>query len=306
MLSALLFSACNNNDDDTATIEIEGIILSADAECCTAEEALTVYKFLQNLQIIPELSLVVNGQYNISVYTTNGSLHVGYNDVYFVATKRSTGNYIKDFDIANITPLMYMSKMNMSHSTPVSAGIENVNNFPLALKHGWVSFLMPTSDAGSWTLSYDATVLSQAESLSSVSIDVESLSSGEVWLKNFKVDNDVYFLSLVNPSEWQTGTNVIEAYISKKSSPITTPYALATEQFVIDIDPRMPDMGNHTSPDNTSLINNGNGLYVGTINLTMTGLWRIHLTIRDADGNIVAGGDDLDDGYSSLYWETTL
>ena len=38
----------------------------------------------------------------------------------------------------------------------------------------------------------------------------------------------------------------------------------------------------------------------------MTGLWRIHLTVKDADGNIVAGGDDLKDGLSSLYWDVTL
>jgi hypothetical protein len=38
----------------------------------------------------------------------------------------------------------------------------------------------------------------------------------------------------------------------------------------------------------------------------MTGLWRIHLTVRDAQGNVVAGGDDQSDGYSSLYWDVTI
>jgi transcriptional regulator with XRE-family HTH domain len=38
----------------------------------------------------------------------------------------------------------------------------------------------------------------------------------------------------------------------------------------------------------------------------VTGLWRIHLTVKDTAGNVVAGGDDLADGYSSLYWEVTI
>jgi hypothetical protein len=38
----------------------------------------------------------------------------------------------------------------------------------------------------------------------------------------------------------------------------------------------------------------------------MTGLWRIHLTVKDAQGNIVAGGDELANGFSSLYWEVTI
>jgi phosphoribosylamine-glycine ligase len=74
----------------------------------------------------------------------------------------------------------------------------------------------------------------------------------------------------------------------------------------IEIDPRMPDMGSHTSPDNTPLVKQKDGSYQGNINLTMTGLWRIHLTVKDTKGNIVAGGDDLKDGFSSLYWDVTL
>ena len=74
----------------------------------------------------------------------------------------------------------------------------------------------------------------------------------------------------------------------------------------MEIDPRMPDMGNHTSPDNVALSLQGDGSYQGTVNLTMTGRWRIHLTVKDNQGNVVAGGDDLDEGYSSLYFDVTI
>jgi hypothetical protein len=161
---------------------------------------------------------------------------------------------------------------------------------------------MNTSDAGSWTLSYDALVLGKTGGVEKKDVVVNALPDGQAWLKSFKVGDDTYYLSLVNPNEWQTGTNGIRAYVSKKSAKATTPYTLASDIFTIDIDPRMPDMGNHTSPDNTALVKQTDGSYQGTINLTMTGLWRIHLTVRNADGEVVAGGGEL----SSLYWDVTI
>ena len=296
-------TSCNSNDDGVqAGIEIPGITITDDIDCCSAEEALQVYRFLQTVKIVPELSTVIDGKYNVFAYTKTGALHTGYNDIYFVATKQSTGNYIKNFDVTNLTPLMHMVKMDMYHSTPVGGAAESFNGAYLAVKHTWVSLVMNTSDAGSWTLSYDALVLGKTGGIEKKDVVVNALPNGQVWLKSFKAGDDTYYLSLVNPNEWQTGTNGIRAYVSKKSAKATTPYTLASDIFTIDIDPRMPDMGNHTSPDNTALVKQTDGSYQGTINLTMTGLWRIHLTVKDADGNVVAGGEEL----SSLYWDVTI
>ena len=299
--------SCNSNDDlGTQAIEIPGITFDGDLECCSAEEALAVYNFLQTVKNIPELTLDVADKYQVAVYSPTGELHTGYNDLYFVATKKQNGNYIKDFSIPSLTPLMFMSKVNMYHSTPVSAGAKLFDYTYLAVRKGWVSFLMNTSEAGSWTFSYDANVLGTEGKLQEANIIVDALPEGQQWLKNFKVSDQTYFLSLVNPTDWKTGTNTITAYVSQKSNPITTPYALAEEQFTIEIDPRMPDMGNHSSPNNVALTRQSDGSYQGSINLTMTGRWRIHLTVKDAQGNVVAGGDDLSDGFSSLFWEVTI
>lgn len=304
VLAAVALTACNSNDDGVeAGIEIPGITITDDVDCCSAEEALQVYKFLQTVKIVPELSTEIDGKYNVFACTRNGSFHNGYNEIYFVATKKATGNYIKNFELTNITPVMHMVKMDKYHSTPTGPAAESFDNGILAVKRSWVSFLMNTSEAGSWTLSYDALVLGKEGKVEKKDIVVNALPDGQAWLKSFKVGDDNYFLSLVNPSDWKTGTNTIKAYISKKSDPITTPYALATETFTVEIDPRMPDMGNHTSPDNTPLVKQQDGSYQGTINLTMTGLWRIHLTVKDAKGNVVAGGEEE---LSSLYWDVTL
>jgi hypothetical protein len=304
VLAAVALTACNSNDDEVeAGIEIPGITITDDVDCCSAEEALQVYKFLQTVKIVPELSTEIDGKYNVFAYTHNGSFHNGYNELFFVATKKATGNYIKNFELTNITPTMHMVKMDKYHSTPTGPAAESFDNGILAVKRSWVSFIMNTSENGSWTLSYDALVLGKEGKVEKKDIVVNALPDGQAWLKSFKVGDDVYFLSLVNPNEWKTGTNAIKAYISKKSNPITTPYALATETFTVDIDPRMPDMGNHTSPDNSPLVKQQDGSYQGTINLTMTGLWRIHFTVKDDKGNVVAGGEEE---LSSLYWDVTL
>ena len=306
-LFGAVLSSCNSNDDlGKVDIEIPGVTFDGDIDCCSAEEALQVYKFIQTVKIIPDLQTEIDGKYNVYAYSKTGSFHVGYNDIYFVVTKKKNGNYVKNYDISGITPHMLMVKMNMTHSTPVSAGVESFNNDYLAVKRGWISFIMATSDAGSWTLAFNYSILGSHGTSSKADITVDALPAGQEWVKSFKAGDDTYYISVVNPLEWKTGKNTIAAYVSKKSTPATTPYGLAQEQFSVEIDPRMPDMGNHTSPDNVTLSLQGDGSYQGIVNLTMTGRWRIHLTVKDNQGNVVAGGDDLDEGYSSLYFDVTI
>ena len=310
LLGALLIASadsCNSNDDlGSQDISIPGVTFDGDIDCCSAEEALQVFRFLETVNIIPELSTVVDGKYNVFAYSRTGKFNVGYNDIYFVATKKKNGNYVKNFEVTGFTPHMLMVKMGMKHSTPVSGPAESFSDSYPAVKRAWVSFIMSSGESGSWTIGYNLDVLGSKGGIEEADITVDPLPAGQDWVKSFKVGNDTYYISVVNPLDLKTGANTIKAYISKKSSPATTPYALATESFKVDIDPRMPDMGNHTSPDNTELTKQADGSYQGTVNLTMTGLWRIHLTVRDLQGNVVAGGDNLSDGFSSLYWDVTI
>lgn len=305
-LAAIGMTSCNSNDDENGIV-IPGITITDDVDCCSAEEALQVYKFIQTVKNIPELSFSVDDKYNVLAYSKTGKFYTGYNEIYFVVTKKISGNYVKNFDIKNVSPLMHMVKMDMYHSTAISDGIASFDEKYLAVQKGWISFIMPTSEMGTWALSYGVDVLGSSATLENVGITVEPLPEGQEWLKSFKVDNTTYYLTLVNPADWKTGTNAIEAYVSKQGDDRTKPYLLAKdEEFVIEIDPRMPDMGNHTSPGNEALTKQVGNIYSGTINLSMTGLWRIHVTVKDKKGNIVAGGDDQKDGFSSLYWDVTI
>lgn len=306
VLSTILLASCNSNDDVDSGLKDSGITITDDVDCCSAEEALQVYNFLKTKKIIPELTKIINDKYNVFAYSDGGTLHTGYNDLFFVATKRVSGNYVKNFRIENIIPLMNMSAMNMQHSTAVTDSSESFNKNYLAVKRSWIAFVMNSTDKDKWNLSYDLHVLSSKDSVSHRNITVDSLTSGQRWLRSFKVGDNAYVISLVNPNSWQTGSNTIQAYISQKATPLTSPWLKADKQFTVEFTPTMPDMGNHTSPNNQPLVRQADGSYQGIINLTMTGLWRLHLTVRDSSGTVVAGGDTASDGFSSLYLDVTI
>ena len=73
VLLGTAITSCNSNDDGLqAGIEIPGITIDGDADCCSAEEALNVYNYLSGLVEIPSLATEVEGKYMVQVYTKTG------------------------------------------------------------------------------------------------------------------------------------------------------------------------------------------------------------------------------------------
>ena len=84
--------ACSSNDDGVQTgIEIPGITITDDINCCSAEEALQVYRFLQTVKIIPELQTEIDGKYNVYAFTRTGTFHVGYNEILYLFSSSKEG-----------------------------------------------------------------------------------------------------------------------------------------------------------------------------------------------------------------------
>ena len=156
--------------------------------------------------------------------------------------------------------------------------------------------------AGGWTLSFNYRIKDESGSLSGDTITVAATPEGQAWIKSFKWNDTTYYLTLASPQDLLTGVNTVRAYVSKKSDDATQPYLPASEVFTIEIYPTMPDMGNHTSPNNEPLTLQEDGSYQGKLNLTMTGVWDLHLHVKDAAGNTVAGGEEL----SELYWTIAI
>ena len=75
--------------------------------------------------------------------------------------------------------------------------------------------------------------------------------------------------------------------------------------YTVKIDPRMPSMGNHSSPNNVNAIQATSGdLYNGKLSLTMTGYWKINLQLVKPDGAVVKG-EAITEGVteSSIFFE---
>lgn len=290
LLFGIVFSACSGNDEPVP-ITIPSI---DDEVCCTQDDEVKISEILAGYKEVTGLSRQSAGSYTIKVYSRKASLHVGYNDLYFAVEKTESGRHVKDFTISELSPLMDMGMMQ--HSTPIANQFDQIESFPIY--HTWVAPLM----AGEWTLPFSYRIKDESGILPGGPVTIEATPEGQAWIKSFKWNGATYYLTLASPQDLQTGVNTVRAYISKKADDATQPYLPASEEFTVDIYPTMPDMGNHTSPNNEPLTLRNDGSYQGQLNLTMTGVWDIHLHVKDATGNTVAGGEEL----SELYWTISI
>lgn len=77
------------------------------------------------------------------------------------------------------------------------------------------------------------------------------------------------------------------------------------KDYKITMDPRMPGMGNHSSPNNQDLTYNAaTQKYEGLLSLTMTGYWKINLKLLNENDEVLKGEEVTEtQSESSLYME---
>ena len=232
---------------------------------------------------LQKIDSLIKGNFTFYVYKKDtGNLVVGYNEVYIQLKNNTTGKYVEDATLS-WKPLMHMT--SMSHACPYST-ISKVADTKTVYK-GYFIFIMASDNMEYWEITYD--YISGKDTLAQVTNRPTVVqSTGRVRYKSFKgVDNTSYFLALVDPTTPKVGTNDITAYLYKKVDMLTFN---PVQNYTVEIDPRMPDMDNHTSPSNVNLTyDSTTGLYKGKLNLTMTGYWKISLIVRDASNTIQKG-----------------
>ncbi|MDR1938881.1 MAG: FixH family protein, partial [Tannerellaceae bacterium] len=104
------------------------------------------------------------------------------------------------------------------------------------------------------------------------------------WIRTFAAGEKTYYV-FFSSARLEEGVNVLQATVYLENMKSITAYR-------IEIDPRMPDMENHSSPNNKPLEWNAEkNAYQGTLNLTMTGWWRLNLKVYDDKGDLVGGSD---------------
>lgn len=220
-----------------------------------------------------------NDKHTINLYTSNGKLQTGYNNIYF-QIKSKDGNLQQNATV-KILPMMHMT--GMSHSCPISS-ISKKQGTSATYMAGIV-FQMASNDMEYWELTFNYTIDGVEYNMSG-KVVVEQTSK-KTYSSFMGSDSVKYVVAMTEPVNPKIGINDMKAVLYKMKDMNTFE---PVGGYTIKIDPRMPDMGNHTSPNNTALIGDCcSGEYAGKVNFTMSGYWKINLIIEDADNNVIKG-----------------
>lgn len=230
---------------------------------------------------------IIGAKAKAVIYSTK-PFETGYNDIYVALYDSVDGSRLSNghFDIM---PMMDMGMMQ--HSCPVE------NTEDTTTTNGYfktaVVFSMPGT-ASEWSLNLNFhNHKNGLDGSGALGVNVISSSPARFKSTVLSLDsNSSVFISLVGLSNPQVGINDFEITLHKKANMMSFP---AINNYSVEIVPEMPSMG-HGSPNNVNPILTSNGHYVGKVNFTMTGLWRINLKLYK-NGTLIS---------SDQYFETTL
>jgi len=266
LLVILFFLACSKEKDPVQADETEGLQLVATFH---------------------------NDDHKIDLYTKNGKFQTGYNDIFF-QIKDKQDRFINDAQV-EWAPVMHMSAM--SHSCPSSTISKKEGT--RSLYTGFIVFQMAGNDMEYWELTINYTAGGTAYS---VKQKIQVTAAPKRVVESFMgADEKRYILALAAPAEPGVAVNDMKAVLYRmESMMLFTP----VDGYTIKIDPRMPGMGNHSSPNNVDLTQGADKLYYGKLSLTMTGYWKINLQLANESGDIIKGESVTDDNESSsIYFE---
>ncbi|WP_432223025.1 hypothetical protein ACRASX_08000 [Flavobacterium sp. TMP13] len=266
-VAVLTFTSCSNNDDAAATD-------------------------IEKLNLVTKLE---NDLHTVEIYSETGFLQQGFNDISLRIKDKKTSEYVKDAAIS-WKPIMHMKMM--SHSCPFSTIVKSAENN--SIYKGYIVFQMPQNDSEYWNLEINYSIDGASFSVQS-NIPVPAVAKRNV--TSFTgTDGVKYVLALIEPTKPKVATNDIKIGLWKMENMDSYPIM---DGYTIKIDPRMPSMGNHSSPNNTNAIQGKAGdWYNGKLSLTMTGYWKINLQLADKNGTIIKGEtvSEIIDS-SSLFFE---
>lgn len=270
---AFLVISCRTSDDDpieavNPNTEIEGLL---------------------------KIKEVTNDTHVIELYSKYGTTTLGYNDIKLRIKNKSTNQYEKN---AAITwkPMMHMT--SMMHSCPNST-VQKVSSDG-SLYSGYIVFQMPGNATEYWDLKIDYTIGTTTYTATTViNVPVETKKTVNSFMGS---DGVKYVVAYIDPKSPKVATNDMTLGVWKMQDMNNFPVA---DGYTVKVDPRMPGMGNHSSPNNVHATQSAAGkLYNGKLSLTMTGYWKINLQLVKGDGTVLAGQEVTDaNPASTIFFE---
>lgn len=268
---ALLTVSCSTDDDET-----DSIVLSE----------------VDGLTKIQELT---NATHTLELFNATGQFKTGYNAISIRVKDNATNAYVEDANLS-WTPLMQMP--TMQHSCPKSTITKVVEKNTIYT--GFIIYQMTNLDGSGWALTIDYSVngidYSITESITVLQNENQNVSSF------MGSDNAKYIVALIEPNTPRIAINNLKVGLFKMENMVSFP---AVEDYSLTLDPRMPGMGNHSSPNNTGLnYNSADQMYYADLSLTMTGYWVLNLKLLNENDEVLKGEDVTEDHtQSSLYLE---
>ena len=204
---------------------------------------------------------------------------VGYNRMVVRVKENGTMNEIDDA-VVTFDPVMDMMGLG-DHGTPVE---QPVYNEALRGYAGTATFVMPSGMMGTWTFRVKISLPGVKDDYTA-EITVNVILPAEERLYSFlsETDSASIWVALVDPVTPEIGFNDFEVVIYEMEDEMTWP---AIGGLQIEIEPIMPSMS-HGSPGNVNPTFLDAGHYLGKVNFTMPGWWRVYIDIRDGEGNLM-------------------
>jgi len=263
-----IFASCSSDNDAPAVNELDGLI---------------------------KIQEITNDTHTIELYSSTGTLQQGHNAISLRIKNKTTNEYEKSAAIT-WAPLMHMT--SLQHACPFSTVTKTSGKE--TLYNGYIVFQMAENTTEYWDLTVNYTINGIAFTANS-RIGVPASAKQRVTTIT-GTDGVKYILALIEPTGPKVAINDMIVGVFKMQSMMMFPIV---DNYKVKIDPRMPSMGNHGSPNNVDLTQSvSDKLYHGKLSLTMTGLWKINLQLLNAS-DVVLKGEAITDVVpaSTLYFE---
>ncbi len=233
--------------------------------------------------------------HTIEIYSEQNSYTIGYNELFFRIKDNVDEQYLKDVQVS-LMPMMHM--VSMQHSCPKS---EISKTEDASVYKGFVVFQMPGNADEYWevTLEYETGGQNYA---ATERISVVTPSDNKKRVNVFTGSDEKRYVLAMMPMSPEVKVNDFSAMLFKMENMMSFP---VVEDYKVMIDPRMPGMGNHGSPNNEDLtFDSNNSMYNGKLSLTMTGYWKINLMVENEMGEVLKGEEVTEENESSsLFFE---
>lgn len=258
-----------------------GLLMMTTMMISCQKEDLTIPK-----DVLKKTETIQGEGYTIDIYTKTGKLTDGYNKIYLKV--KNEQNELMEDETIHWSIMMDMG--TMQHGCPLS---EMEKSSIDGFYEGYAIFQM----AGEWEFSFR---LFSDELILTKVIEIKQASSRRV---NVFVgaDQNKYVLAMLPIEKPIVGSNKMKALLFRMDGMMDFP---VVNDYTVKIDPRMPGMENHSSPNNVDLQQQGGEIYEGVVNFSMTGLWRINLQLFNSNNELLKGEQvNEENESSSIFFE---